>query len=58
MPKQDEKLTPPIGGVFLPEERQVWAELDVSQQEFRMLVHFADELGLTGADKARDRNDL
>jgi hypothetical protein len=28
MPKRDEKLTPLIRGVFLPEEGQVWAELD------------------------------
>jgi hypothetical protein len=41
--------------VFLPEEGETWAELDYSQQEFRLLVHFAVRHHLTGAAAARDR---
>jgi DNA polymerase I-like protein with 3'-5' exonuclease and polymerase domains len=40
MPKHNEELAPLIRGVFLSEEGEVWAECDVSQQEFRMIVHY------------------
>jgi DNA polymerase I-like protein with 3'-5' exonuclease and polymerase domains len=55
MPKHDEELAPLIRRVFLPEEGETWAELDYSQQEFRLLVHFAVRHHLTGATAARDR---
>jgi DNA polymerase I-like protein with 3'-5' exonuclease and polymerase domains len=41
MSSRDEELTPLIRGLFLPEENQVWAKPDASQQEFRFAVHYA-----------------
>jgi DNA polymerase I-like protein with 3'-5' exonuclease and polymerase domains len=55
MPKHDEELAPLIRGVFLPEEGEVWASTDYSQQEYRLVVHFATRKNLTGAAAARDR---
>jgi hypothetical protein len=55
MPKHDETLAPLIRGVFLPEEGDIWASLDYSQQEFRLVVHFAAQKNLPGAAAARDR---
>ena len=54
MAGRDKEITPLIRGCFLPEEGQVWAKLDASQQEFRLCVHFACVHGLTGAEEARD----
>jgi DNA polymerase I-like protein with 3'-5' exonuclease and polymerase domains len=55
MPKHDEVLAPLVRRVFLPEEGEIWAELDYSQQEFRLLVHFAVRHRLLGATAARDQ---
>ena len=55
MPKHDEELAPLIRGVFLPEEGEVWASCDYSQQEFRLVVHYAARRKLHGAIAARDR---
>jgi len=49
-----------IRGCFLPEEGELWASADVSQQEPRLLVHFASLVTrggqpLPGALAARDR---
>jgi DNA polymerase I-like protein with 3'-5' exonuclease and polymerase domains len=55
MPKHDEVLAPLIRGVFLPEEGEAWASCDYSQQEFRLVVHFAAQKNLPGAATARDR---
>jgi hypothetical protein len=52
MPSRDKEITPLMRGVFLPEEGQVWAKLDASQREFRLVVHFACERKLTGAEAA------
>jgi Mesyanzhinovviridae DNA polymerase len=41
MSSRDEELTPLIRGLFLPEEGEVWAGCDASQQEFRLAVHYA-----------------
>ena len=41
MPAHDKELAPLIRGVFLPEEGEWWAKCDVSQQEFRFIVHYA-----------------
>jgi DNA polymerase I-like protein with 3'-5' exonuclease and polymerase domains len=59
MPAHDEELTALIRGVFLPEEGEVWAKPDISQQEFRFIVHYAARHKLTGAQQAveRYRND-
>jgi len=55
MPKHDEELAPLIRSVFLPEEGEVWASCDYSQQEFRLVVHFAARKNFRGATAARDR---
>ena len=55
MPKHDEELAPLIRSVFLPEEGETWASCDYSQQEFRLLVHYAVRHKLTGATAVRDR---
>jgi DNA polymerase I-like protein with 3'-5' exonuclease and polymerase domains len=41
MSARDEELAALIRGVFLPEEGEVWAKPDASQQEFRFAVHYA-----------------
>jgi DNA polymerase-1 len=41
--------------VFLPEEGEVWAKPDVSQQEFRFIVHYAVAQGLPKAKEAAER---
>lgn len=42
-------------GVFLPEPGEVWAAIDYSQQEFRLLVHYAELLRLPKAEDAGDK---
>ena len=49
MTAHDEELAPLIRGVFLPEEGEVWAKPDISQQEFRFIVHYAAQRGLPRA---------
>ena len=55
MPKHDEELAPLIRGVFLPQNGEVWAECDVSQQEFRMIVHYAARHRLSKATNAVEK---
>jgi hypothetical protein len=55
MPKHDEELAPLIRGVFLPEENETWAECDVSQQEFRFIVHYAARHNLSKAADAVEK---
>jgi DNA polymerase I-like protein with 3'-5' exonuclease and polymerase domains len=55
MAARDEEIAPLIRGVFLPEEGGVWAKPDVSQQEFRFIVHYAVKFGLQRAREAADR---
>jgi DNA polymerase I-like protein with 3'-5' exonuclease and polymerase domains len=50
MPSRDKELGPLIRNVFLPEDGEVWAENDISQQEFRHIVHYAVAQGLRKAD--------
>lgn len=52
MPSRDKRLGPLIRGCFLPEEGEIWGALDYSQQEYRLIVHFADACGILGASKA------
>lgn len=53
---REKKLAPGlparIRGVMLPEPNQVWAKPDQSQQEYRMIVHYAYLLGCQGAERA------
>lgn len=55
MTARDEELAPMIRGSFLPEEGGMWAKPDVSQQEYRFIVHYAARLGLPVADEAARR---
>ena len=54
MPSRDEELGPLIRGVFLPEHNEFWCDVDISQQEFRWLVHHAFIRNLPGAAAARE----
>jgi len=49
VPARDPELGPMIRSLFLPEEGEKWASIDFSQQEPRILVHYAHVYG-----KARD----
>jgi DNA polymerase I-like protein with 3'-5' exonuclease and polymerase domains len=55
MSAHDEEISPLIRGVFLPEEGEVWAKPDISQQEFRFVAHHAAELKLPRAQEVVDR---
>jgi DNA polymerase I-like protein with 3'-5' exonuclease and polymerase domains len=52
MTSRDEELAPLIRGVFLPEEGEFWAKPDASQQEFRLVVHYAHQHKLRKAADA------
>ena len=45
IPARDPQLGPMIRSLFLPEEGEKWASLDFSQQEPRILVHYAHAYG-------------
>jgi hypothetical protein len=54
MPSRDKELALLVRGVFLPEEGEVWAKPDISQQEFRFVVHYAVLRNLPRAKEAAD----
>ena len=45
IPARDPELGPMIRSLFLPEEGEQWASIDFSQQEPRILVHYASIYG-------------
>ena len=45
IPARDPELGPMIRSLFLPEEGEQWAAIDFSQQEPRILVHYASVYG-------------
>lgn len=45
IPARDPELGPMIRSLFLPEESEQWAAIDFSQQEPRILVHYAHVYG-------------
>ena len=55
MPKHDEELAPLVRAILLPEDGEVWASCDISQQEFRFIVHYAVRKKLPRAQEAADR---
>jgi len=59
MPNRNEELAKLIRGSFLPEEGELWLSADYSQQEYRLIVHFAERQKLAKAKEAADkyRND-
>lgn len=52
MPSRNPDIARKIRGVFLPEEGEVWGALDYSQQEYRLIVHFAYVCRIHGVEKA------
>jgi DNA polymerase I-like protein with 3'-5' exonuclease and polymerase domains len=53
IPARNPRFAKAIRGLFLPEEGEQWGSLDYSQQEPRILVHYASltgKRGLTGSD--------
>jgi DNA polymerase I-like protein with 3'-5' exonuclease and polymerase domains len=54
IPARHPEIGPAIRSLFLPEEGEIWASLDFSQQEPRLAVHYAKLLGLDGADVAAE----
>ena len=50
VPSRNEIIGPKIRSLFLPEDGDQWASLDYSQQEPRLLVHYAKKHGLEGAE--------
>jgi DNA polymerase I-like protein with 3'-5' exonuclease and polymerase domains len=55
MPSRDKELGPLIRRAFLPEEGEIWCKPDISQQEFRFVVHHAVIRDLPGAAAALER---
>lgn len=51
-PKKDAKIAGEWRKIFLPEEGQLWASCDYSQQEPRWITHFAAVMDLPGAREA------
>lgn len=51
-PEKDPYFSMKCRGMFLPEPGQEWLRFDLSQMEYRLLVHFASTIKGSGADKA------
>lgn len=54
MPSRDEEIAKDIRSCFDPEEGEVWAADDYSQQEYRLMVHYASVCNILGAEVAVD----
>ena len=54
LPARNKELGPLIRGLFLPEEGAKWGSFDYSQQEPRMAVHYANDVGLPGSQELVD----
>jgi len=50
IPARDQLIGPMIRSIFIPEEGTKWGTFDYSQQEPRLLVHYAKHRDLDGAD--------
>jgi DNA polymerase I-like protein with 3'-5' exonuclease and polymerase domains len=50
VPSRNEIIGPKIRSLFLPEKAEKWVSLDYSQQEPRLLVHYAKKHDLEGAE--------
>ena len=51
-PHRDERWSRAFRGVFLPERDELWASMDYSQQEYRLIVHYAALMNMTKAASA------
>ncbi len=54
IPARHPELGPLIRSIFIPEEKTVWGSFDYSQQEPRILVHYAKLQNLSGVDEIVD----
>lgn len=52
MPSRNPIIATAIRSLFLPEHGDIWGALDYSQQEYRLIVHFAYLAQCLGAEKA------
>jgi DNA polymerase I-like protein with 3'-5' exonuclease and polymerase domains len=52
MPSRDDETAPLIRRCFLPEEGELWCSCDFSQQEFRLIVNYAELMKKERADEA------
>ncbi len=55
MPSRESTIAEVVRGCFLPEDGERWCRADISQQEYRLIVHFAEVLDLPRASVAGDR---
>ena len=51
IPARHPELGPMIRSIFIPEKNTVWGSFDYSQQEPRILVHYAKLQNLNGVDE-------
>lgn len=51
-PEKDPYFSLKCRGMFLPEQGMEWARFDLSQMEYRLLVHFASTVAGSGAEQA------
>ena len=54
IPARHPELGPMIRSIFIPEDKHVWGSFDYSQQEPRILVHYAKLQNLEGVDEIVD----
>ncbi len=54
-PARNEELARLVRSILRAEHGKEWGKFDYSQQEFRLQVHFASLLNLTGAQEARQQ---
>lgn len=52
MPSRNDEIKKMIRGLFLPDEGKIWGALDYSQQEYRLIVHFAALCRIVGVEEA------
>lgn len=50
MPSRDDEIAAHIRSCFEPEPGHIWAAVDYSQQEYRLMVHFANLCKIEGAE--------
>ena len=51
IPARHPTIGPAIRSLFIPEEGEQWGSFDYSQQEPRIIVHFAKQLDLAGSSE-------
>jgi DNA polymerase I-like protein with 3'-5' exonuclease and polymerase domains len=54
-PHRDERWSRAFRGVFLPEAGEQWLSTDYSQQEYRLIVHYAATMNLAKANLAAEQ---